>query len=427
MARHCASDGGYCACCGEVHYGLASAKGYAALLSLNRTHSLRTQAGVKCTAQSFGHSPISGTQGACWCSPGSADADAIAASAAAGGATVANRSTSRIVDEVLGPELQGEYSRRLYGDVARVAIDTLQFVWLGLLTDRALRRVDEAGGVCRRNAKYAMPPFFAPMHVTTDPPDSMWVRRNLFVSRNAPLRNFTWVEVSHCGMLHEGADAAARAASSAVGLTTAAATMASGGGWLYVARGSGVSLNVGRTLVLGYRKAAELHKHLFNHTRTACDADGAPHWHVRDDKSVAWRDVGPPTSVTRAPPAWQWRRGGWARCRRERRYASNAHTRACSRRPGTSRRWWRPRGTTPSSWASGGGPRLPSSCVYSACRRRHRCGASSRPPAGSPRRKRPAPSGGRWTWWTRSPPSPRRSMQRRPRRCQSRMRRDAQG
>ena len=31
-------------------------------------------------------------------------------------------------------------------------------------------------GVCRHHAKHAMPPFYAPHHVTTDPFDAIWVR-----------------------------------------------------------------------------------------------------------------------------------------------------------------------------------------------------------------------------------------------------------
>ena len=134
-------------------------------------------------------------------------------------------------------DLQGEYSMQLYGADGRVPLDTLKVVWMSVLSDDALRTIASGGGVCIHSANHVVPPFYIAHHHSSDPIDTMWLRRGL---RGYPitwghLPNDSWVEVTHC---------AARAD------LTKNATFGNGmGAWFYVAPGSGVSINVGRTMV----------------------------------------------------------------------------------------------------------------------------------------------------------------------------------
>lgn len=134
-------------------------------------------------------------------------------------------------------DLQGEYSMQLYGADGRVPLDTLKVVWMSALSDDALRTIASGGGVCIHSANHVVPPLYIAHHHSSDPIDTMWLRRGL---RGYPitwghLPNDSWVEVTHCATRAD---------------LTKNATFGNGmGAWFYVAPGSGVSINVGRTMV----------------------------------------------------------------------------------------------------------------------------------------------------------------------------------
>ena len=331
----CSGYGSFCSCCGTVYMGRSyfsnkpggtgrQVSTLAELFLVGRVHSLRVQSGVLCNATHFGHNPNPLWPQACWCESPSAPSRVPSEYNYSQMVTdvlqgeVYNRSLSRLVASVLQTEvLQQAYSVALYAGPDRVDVDTLMVVLLDLLPNRTLRRIEEAGGICRTHAKQEMPPFYGPHHMHTDPRDTMWIRRNLYGSRNRPVANHSWIEVTHCGAyVGDGQHAALFSVpanrSKIIGMIGPRLSMGSGGGWLYVARGSGVSLNVGRTTHMGFADLLKTYRALFNHTRTYCDERGQPHWLVRDRvrernppgeagslrPEDEWRDVGsePPTS-----------------------------------------------------------------------------------------------------------------------------------
>ena len=137
----------------------------AELFLVGRVHSLRVQSGVLCNATQFGHNPNPLWPQACWCEspsqsrvPSDYNYSQMVTDVLQG--EVYNRSLSRLVADVLQAEvLQQAYSTALYAGPARVDIDTLMVVLLDLLPNRTLRRIEEAGGICRTHAKQDMPFF----------------------------------------------------------------------------------------------------------------------------------------------------------------------------------------------------------------------------------------------------------------------------
>ena len=162
--------------------------------------------------------------------------------------------------------LQHEYSRRVYGSYYQVDMASLRVVWLELLPAEALRHIgsaeiglcalttgrthgvedgwrgcisqQEAGclSACARGVPAALadaPLLYTP-HAWPggiEPRGAAWVRASMQV--HTPVRSHAWVEVTHCGLPR----------------------FESTSPWFFVAPGSGVSLNVGRTVVLDERAA----------------------------------------------------------------------------------------------------------------------------------------------------------------------------
>ena len=119
--------------------------------------------------------------------------------------------------------LQTAYSRALYGAPGLVDPEALQVVWTPLLSPAALS--DLRASVCLwepGSVGGVDLPLHAPYSLVANPL-AIW----RFVPAPAPIPSHTFVEVTH----------------SARGSDTAAFP------WFYVASGSGVSLNVGRTFV----------------------------------------------------------------------------------------------------------------------------------------------------------------------------------
>ena len=135
--------------------------------------------------------------------------------------------------------LQGDYSVALYGRKDRVPRTGLRLVWLSLLPQSALERLARVG-ICLWNAMLPSQPFFAPIDIgNANPRDSLWVTN--LPTRSAAVPSYGWVEVTHCPQIPRRPR----------GYTNGQRHPAwkYGPAWLYVAPGSGVSINVGRTRV----------------------------------------------------------------------------------------------------------------------------------------------------------------------------------
>ncbi len=141
---------------------------------------------------------------------------------------------------VLSPWYQTEYSTALYGAAHRAPpAETLRLLWPTLLPSAALDAVASVG-VCKWESKPPLQPFYTVHDIYANPNEALWVHPT---AASHPAPNHSWVEVTHC----------ARPASSKPSSRWKDAVM-----WLYVAPGSAVSVNVGRTLVLGYAELAAL-------------------------------------------------------------------------------------------------------------------------------------------------------------------------
>jgi len=168
--------------------------------------------------------------------------------------------------EMLEPFLQGNYSIALYGSPWRVNISTLRIVWLSLLPDAALISLAKMGGACRLNAEPPWQPLYFMHDVVNNPIDALWVHS---YRRAEPVPSHGWVEVTHC---------ARRNHISAL--------------WLYAAPGSGVSVNVGRTIVVhSVGQAKEMLASLFlersfSSLPPQCRTAGAGPGSLADDPTV---------------------------------------------------------------------------------------------------------------------------------------------
>ena len=149
----------------------------------------------------------------------------------------ANRSTVRPMTAsfkdgdwlALVSQLQGNYSRSLYGAEGLVEARDLALIWLPLLDGAALLLLARMG-VCAwepawtgAGAGRSLLPLHAP-HSTVDSGLAVW--RHVAVERSSVLPSHAWVEVTHAPRWGE---------------TTPLP-------WFYAAHGSGVSLNLGRTV-----------------------------------------------------------------------------------------------------------------------------------------------------------------------------------
>ena len=139
-------------------------------------------------------------------------------------------SVSRVVSDLLTPMLQDEYSERLLGARGLVDIPSLRVIWLRLLSASALARL-AAVGVCSINSRPPFQPLYYGHDMVATPVDTLWIHPT---SMPAPAANYSWVEVTHCPRRNH------------------VSAM-----WLYAAAGSGVSINVGRTLVISRVKQAK--------------------------------------------------------------------------------------------------------------------------------------------------------------------------
>ena len=171
-------------------------------------------------------------------------------------------SWSAVVADILAPALQTTYSIALYGAVGAVDIDNLKVVHLSLLDNLSTARIG-ALGLCPHHSKYRPLPFYYPHHVAMngmqshDPMDTVWIARDAWHSRAQAALNHSWVEVTHCssGITGRSYSTINGSLAGPHGDPARSLRRAIGPAWFYVAPGSGVMVNVGRTLVVTMEEA----------------------------------------------------------------------------------------------------------------------------------------------------------------------------
>ena len=126
--------------------------------------------------------------------------------------------------------LQGNYSRILYGREHFVDASALTLIWLPLVSDEALDLLACMGVCSWAPDKTKMLPLYAPGS-TVAPGASVW--RVAAPSSSTAVPSHSWIEVAHRARLPPPNEAAYHS-----------------NPWFYVAPGSGVSLNVGRTAAI---------------------------------------------------------------------------------------------------------------------------------------------------------------------------------
>ena len=191
----------------------------------------------------------------------------------------------------LDVDLQQEYAATLYGRRHRTPTSELKIVWLDLLPDHALATIAYIG-VCNIHSRYAVLPFYSPAYVPAfailqdpdsrtvgDPSDTVWIGRNVGVSRELPKPNHSWVEVVHCG---SGVVTPQQTLSimNSTRHQLPAWKLINGPSWFFSAPGSGVSINIGRSIVLTEPAARKMISQTLaiRHGRAACDASGRATW-----------------------------------------------------------------------------------------------------------------------------------------------------
>jgi hypothetical protein len=150
--------------------------------------------------------------------------------------------------EQLAEHLQGNYSMQLYGATGLVDVKSLRIIWLSLLTPTALHLIRQLGALCKYSSGYPWRPFLVALDLFANPQNAMWVSWERETYRGFPVANNSWVEVTHCSQsrnLRRGY------------------AWQFGPMWLYPAPGSGVSINVGRTVVMSHADAARLLRRVY--------------------------------------------------------------------------------------------------------------------------------------------------------------------
>ena len=129
----------------------------------------------------------------------------------------------------------------------------LRVVFADLLPRGALRALASVG-VCKAEAAPPFNPFYWGHDIKANPRNSFWISRTLGPQ---PAANDTWLEVTHC------AQQAYRSGGSSFPF------------WAYEAPGSGISMNVGSTMVAdSYNHATALLRQAFPKREGAAMADG---------------------------------------------------------------------------------------------------------------------------------------------------------
>ena len=158
--------------------------------------------------------------------------------------------------------LQTDYSISMYGAPGRIPpTSEIRIIWLQELPTAAVDFLIRIGA-CGRSAALPHIPFFRNIFNYASPTGSIWIHQ---YSRAIP--NNSWVEVMHGN----------------VSIDRRKESWKIGGMWSYVAPGSGVSINVGRSIVLPYGDAANLLARIF------CIGSRCSNPAKRCDPSVRWK------------------------------------------------------------------------------------------------------------------------------------------
>ena len=167
----------------------------------------------------------------------------------------------------------------------------LKIVWLELLDDESLRMIGQLG-VCGHHTRWPVLPFYSPAFVPSrdtlrdpdselagDSMDTLYVGRNVGRSVEVAAPNHAWVEVTHCGAGKSTPHKPFNTSS------PPAWKYFSGPAWFLAAPGSGVSINVGRTIVMSEPaawRATQLLTRSFQGSRAECDQHGKGWWRMRE-------------------------------------------------------------------------------------------------------------------------------------------------
>ncbi len=165
--------------------------------------------------------------------------------------------------------LQRAYSRAIYGEEGRLPLNDLKLIYLWLLSNESQRIIEsEWGGLCFLESKWLFRPFFSPINIHFDVDNVAWVHQSVAISFNHPVPNNTWEEVAHCKSCCNESACMQRP----IGTQYA---------WFYHAPGSGISINVGRTVTLGF---SDLLKALYSHLEAGrAQASSKPSSHALVD------------------------------------------------------------------------------------------------------------------------------------------------
>ena len=174
---------------------------------------------------------------------------------AAGGCV--RRPIPALVGLLLAEHLQADYSVKIYRRPNRVRLRDLRVIFGELLPKAALRAL--AGvGICKSEAAPPFHPFYWGHDTLANPRHSVWIHRT---EGPVAAADNEWVEITHCAL--------------SAGVRGGSAHPL----WAYAAPGSGVSLNVGRTLV------AHSYPHATWMLRTVFPLDGGSSGHMDTNRS----------------------------------------------------------------------------------------------------------------------------------------------
>ena len=142
----------------------------------------------------------------------------------------------------------------------------LRVVWLSLLPQEALLFISKVG-ICKMTPMAPERPFFVGIGIIGNTKDLLWISQR----RASPVPSYGWVEILHCSI-----DAPRVQSPWAPGWKQSPL-------WMFVAPGSGISVNVGRTYVArDYEEAANLLSRAFTDDAVQSSCPGNHTFPVHD-------------------------------------------------------------------------------------------------------------------------------------------------
>eukprot|EP00908_Phaeocystis_cordata_P007278 Transcript_17918.p2 GENE.Transcript_17918~~Transcript_17918.p2 ORF type:complete len:297 (-),score=53.95 Transcript_17918:602-1423(-) len=149
----------------------------------------------------------------------------------------------RALSDALVADLQGEYSRQLYGQTGRVQPGRLRLIWPQLLTPPVLKSLTAR---CNQPERHAKGPLNTHAHFWLSHPKNNLQTQGLWLHQppehlHGAYDDHAWVEVTHCYYSSEGVRSSTPM-------------------WFFAVPGSGLSVNVGRSLRLYGGPSSEDHR-----------------------------------------------------------------------------------------------------------------------------------------------------------------------